>query len=51
VLKINDIELDKNNGLAATVGKFSVGEGVNLKVLRDGKEITVLATLEAAPSN
>lgn len=51
VLKINDIELDKNNGLAATVGKFSVGEGVNLKVLRDGKEITVLVTLEAAPSN
>lgn len=51
ILKINDIELSKDNGLAATVGKFSVGEGVNLKVLRDGKEIIVLATLEAAPTN
>lgn len=51
ITKINDVTLDKNNGLASTVGKFSVGEGVTLKVLRDGKEQTILATLEAAPSN
>lgn len=51
ITKINDVTLDKNNGLAATVGRFSVGEGVTLKVIRDGKEQTILATLEAAPSN
>lgn len=51
ITKINNVTLDKNNGLAPTVGKFSVGEGVTLKVLRDGKEQTILATLEAAPTN
>lgn len=50
ITKINDITLDKNNGLAATVGKFSVGEGVTLKVLRDGREQTIIVTLEAAPT-
>lgn len=50
ITKINDISLDKNNGLAATVGKFSVGEGVTLKVLRDGREQTIIVTLEAAPT-
>lgn len=51
ITKINDITLDKNNGLASTVGRFSVGEGVNLMVIRDGKEQTVLVTLEAAPTS
>lgn len=51
ITKINDITLDKTNGLASTVGKFSVGEGVTLKVIRDGKEQTILVTLEAAPTS
>lgn len=51
ITKINNISLDKNNGLAATLGRFSVGEGVNLMVIRDGKEQTVLVTLEAAPTS
>lgn len=49
ITNINDITLDKSNGLATTVSRFSVGEGVTLKVLRDGKEKTIIVTLEAAP--
>ena len=49
ITKINDITLDKNNGLSNTVSKYAVGEGVTLKVIRDGKEQTIIVTLEAAP--
>lgn len=51
ITKINDVTLDKDNGLAATIGRFSVGEGVTLTILRDGREQTILVTLEAAPIN
>lgn len=51
IIKINTTNLDEDHGLAATLSKYSVGEGVNLTIVRDGKEKTILVTLEAAPTN
>ncbi|MBA2278960.1 trypsin-like peptidase domain-containing protein [Candidatus Saccharibacteria bacterium] len=49
ITKINDVAIDEKNGLVSVLGKYAVGETVKLKVLRDGKEITVDVKLEAAP--
>lgn len=51
ITSINDIKIDEKNSFVSVVGKFKVGEKVTLKVIRDGKEISVSATLEASPEN
>lgn len=51
IMRVNDVEIDSANNLAAVLGRFKVGEGVSLKILRDGKEQVILATLESAPIN
>ncbi len=50
ITAVNDTKIDENNSLTSVLGRFSVGDKVNLKVLRDGKEISVSVTLEAAPT-
>jgi serine protease Do len=51
ITKINDTKLDENNGLAAVLGRFSVGQKVTLTIVRDGKQQTLAVTLEAAPTS
>ncbi len=50
ITEIDGTKLDEKNSLISILGKRSVGDTTKLKVLRDGKEITITATLEAAPA-
>jgi len=49
ITKVGNDTVDENNSLTSLLQKHSVGEKVELTVIRDGKEIKVNATLEAAP--
>lgn len=49
IVKINDTKIDENNSLTSVLGRYSVNDTVTLTIVRDGKEQTVKATLEAAP--
>jgi len=51
ITRINDTKVDENNSLVSILGRFQVGDKVKLTVNRDGKEIKVEVTLEAAPEN
>lgn len=48
ITKINDVEINERNSLASILGSYSVGDKVNLAIIRDGKEVKIEATLEAA---
>jgi len=50
IVKVNDTNIDENNSLTGILGRLSVGDTVSLSVVRDGKNITIKATLEAAPA-
>ena len=50
IIEINGEKIDENHSLPSIIGKRSVGDEVTLKVIRDGKEQTIRATLEAAPT-
>ncbi|NBU33377.1 PDZ domain-containing protein [bacterium] len=50
ITEINGVKLDEKNSIISVLGKRSVGDVAELKVLREGKEITLKATLEAAPA-
>ncbi len=49
IVAINDTKIDEKNSLVSVLGRFSVGDSVTLKVIRDGKEQTVSVKLEASP--
>ncbi|MDQ5886513.1 MAG: serine protease Do [Patescibacteria group bacterium] len=49
ITKIDNTKIDENNSLTSTLGRYSAGDTVTLTIVRDGKEQTVKATLEAAP--
>jgi len=51
IVSVNDVKIDEKNSFVSVIGRFKVGEKVTLKVIRDGKEITVTATLEASPED
>ncbi len=51
ITAINDTKIDEKNSFVSVLGQFKVGDKVKLRVIRDGKEITVTATLEASPEN
>lgn len=51
ITKANDQAIDEKNSLVSVLGRYSVGDKVTLTVHRDGKDITVPVTLEAAPQN
>ncbi len=51
ITKINDTDINENNSLTSVLGRSSVGDKVKLTVIRDGKTISIDATLEAAPSS
>lgn len=50
ITKIDGTAIDENNSLTSLIGKHKVGDEVTLTVLRDGKEQSIKAALEAAPS-
>lgn len=51
ITKINDTEINERSGLASVLAQYTVGETVKLTVIRDGKEIKLDVTLEAAPES
>ncbi len=51
IIAINDAKIDEKNSLVSVLGRFSVGDTVNLKIIRDGREQTISLKLEAAPQD
>ncbi|HSX53556.1 MAG TPA: trypsin-like peptidase domain-containing protein [Patescibacteria group bacterium] len=51
IIKVNNTAIDNNNSLTSVLGRYNVGDTVTLTVIRDGKTITLKATLAAAPSS
>lgn len=51
IVEIDGQKLDERNTLVSILGKRRVGATVSLKVLRDGSEKTLTATLEAVPED
>jgi serine protease Do len=46
ITKIGDVEINEKSSLASALGKFKVGDSVDLTIYRDGKEHKISATLE-----
>lgn len=51
ITKVDTTTIDQNNSLTATLGKHMPGDKVTLTVMRDGKQMTIDATLGTAPSD
>ena len=49
ITKVKNISIDDKTSLTSALSRFKVGDSVSLTVVREGKTITVKATLEAAP--
>jgi serine protease Do len=49
IIKVNDTVIDENSSLVNTIGRFQVGEKVNLTIVRDGQEQVIEVTLEEVP--
>lgn len=50
ITKVNNITIDQKTNLTAALSRFKVGDKVTLTVLRNGKTITIDATLGNMPS-
>lgn len=51
ITKVNDTTLDESTSLTSALGKYQPGDKVTLTVVRDGKEMTIDATLGTSPSS
>ncbi len=51
ITAINAVAIDEKNSLVSVLGRFSVGDTVELTVVRDGAEQKVSVKLEAAPQD
>jgi serine protease Do len=51
ILEVNGKKVTQENPLVYLIQKYSVGEKIKLKVLRNGEEIEVFVTLEERPRN
>lgn len=51
ITKIDGQKLDENHSLTSVVSQHKVGDNLTLTILRDGKTITLKATLAQAPAN
>jgi serine protease Do len=49
ITKINDDKIDSTHSPSALVGKYKVGDKIKLTIVRDGKEQSLDATLQANP--
>ena len=50
IKELNGEKLDQDNSLAYLIQKYNVGDKVSLKILRNGQEIILEATLEEKPA-
>jgi len=50
IVKANGVTLDEKNSLTSVLGRNSIGDKVNLTIIRDGKEINLDVVLDQAPS-
>jgi len=51
ITRVGDTGIDERNPLVSLLSRYKVGESVPLTVVRDGSELTIEVTLEAAPSD
>lgn len=51
IVAVNDVAIDERNSLVSVLGRFSVGDTVDLKIVRDGNEQILSLKLEAAPQD
>lgn len=51
IVSINDVAIDEKNSLVSVLGRFSVGDTVEMKIIRDGQEQKISVKLEAAPQD
>lgn len=49
IVSVGSEKINEKNSLTSILGRLGVGESVKLSVIRDGKEITLDANLQAAP--
>lgn len=50
-MEVNNVKIDIDHSLASQLQKYNVGDTITLKILRDGKEITLTATLSERPNS
>jgi serine protease Do len=50
ITKVNNTSINQNTSLTSILDKLSVGQKINLMVVRDSKTISVKVTLGAAPT-
>lgn len=51
IVKVNGTSIDQDNSLTSLLNQHKVGDKVTLTIIRDGKTITLTATLAAAPTD
>lgn len=51
ILSVDGMNIDDSHSLTALLDQHSVGDSVTLRVLRNGKQLNIQATLGSAPSN
>lgn len=51
ITKVDGKSIDEKNSVVSVLGKHSVGDTVEITIIRDGKEQTMKVTLEATPDN
>lgn len=51
IVRVNDIDINERSSLASVLGRFSVGDEVNLTVIRGGETLNLEATLGTMPGN
>jgi len=51
ITAINGVQVGKNGSVSSLIGEYSVGDTIDINVLRDGKEMSLKVTLEAFPRN
>lgn len=51
ITKVDGTSIDATHSLQTLIGQHKVGDKVSLTVIRDGKAVTLSATLEAAPAS
>lgn len=50
IVKVNNQKIDEDNQLSSVLGKYKVGDTIEITYNRDGKEQKTKATVEVAPS-
>ena len=51
ITAINGVQIGKNGSVSSLIGEYTVGDTIELNILRDGKEMSLKVTLEAFPKN